>query len=66
MAAALDFHPANGSPLINAGTNVNYTAESVDLEGNPRIFNFGRKSSRPDIGCYETPWGTPGFLLLLK
>ena len=65
-AAALDFHPAQGSPLINAGTNVNYTAESVDLEGNPRIFNFGRKSSRPDIGCYETPWGTPGFLLLLK
>ena len=65
-AAALDFRPARGSPLVNAGTNVNYTAESVDLEGNPRIFNFGRKSSRPDIGCYETPWGTPGFMLLVK
>ena len=65
-AAALDFHLASESPLVNAGTNVNYTAESLDLDRHPRIFEFGRRSSRPDIGCYESPYGKPGFSLILR
>lgn len=65
-AAHGDWHIGKDSPLVNAGTNLIYTADSVDFEGNPRIFKFGLKSSKPDIGLYETPWGTPGLLLQVK
>lgn len=65
-AAHGDWHIGKDSPLVNAGTNLIYTAESKDIDGNPRVFNFGRKSGKPDIGIYETPWGSPGMLLLVK
>ena len=65
-AANLDFHLQKGSPAINAGVNDGYLADSRDLDGNPRVFRFGTKSGRADIGCYETPWGVPGFLLMLR
>ena len=65
-AAHGDWHIGKDSPLVNAGVNIDYTADSVDFEGNPRVFNFGRKSGKPDIGIYETPWGSPGMLLLVK
>ena len=65
-AANLDFHLRRGSPAINVGVNGSYTADDTDLDGNSRVHNFGRKSGIVDLGCYETPWGTPGFLLLVK
>ena len=65
-AAHGDWHIGKDSPLVNAGVNIDYTADSVDFEGNPRIFKFGLKSSKPDIGIYETPWGSPGMLLMVR
>lgn len=65
--AADDFHIQKGSPCVNGGVNNGaYTAESLDLDGNLRVFNFGRRSGKPDLGCYESHWGTPGMLLLIK
>lgn len=65
-AAAGDYHLRQGSPCVNGGAKLDYTATSIDLDGNPRIFNFGRPSGKPDMGCYESPWGMPGMLLLVR
>ena len=65
-AASDDYHLQKGSPCVNGGVNDGaYTAESLDLDRNLRVFNFGRRSGKPDLGCYETPWGMPGMLLLV-
>ena len=65
-AANGDYRLRRGSPCVNGGAKLDYTAESVDLVGNPRVFNFGRPSGKPDMGCYESPYGTPGMLLLVR
>ncbi len=52
-AAAGDYTLSPLSRCINAGTNLSYTASSIDLSGNPRIYNFGRRSGIVDLGCYE-------------
>lgn len=41
--SGFDFSPADGSPLIDKGTNVNV---NTDIDNNPR-------TGAPDIGCYE-------------
>lgn len=44
-----DYHPAEGSPLINAGTNTptqTFTPPTKDLDDKPR-------DGQIDIGCYE-------------
>lgn len=63
----LDSHYALrcGSPCIDAGINGDYTADSKDLAGNPRIRNFGRISARVDIGCYEYLLGR-GLVILFR
>jgi hypothetical protein len=43
-AAADDYHPAAGSPLINAGTTLG--APATDIDGHKR-------DNQPDIGAYE-------------
>ena len=65
-AANGDYTLKLGSPCVNGGAMLDYTAESLDLAHQPRIFNFGKRSSKPDMGCYESPYGTPGMLLLLR
>ena len=65
-AAAWDFSLLSASPCVNAGANLDYTRDSLDLYGARRVFNFGKKSGVVDIGCCESPWGTRGFLLLVK
>lgn len=68
-AAAKDFHLTKGSPCINKGDLLDYTADDVDLDKKPRITDFsGRRHTqrRPDLGCYESPYGTPGFLLIVR
>jgi hypothetical protein len=47
-AAAGDFHPAAGSPVVNAGAD-DADAGSLDLDRNPRVLE-----SAIDIGPYET------------
>ena len=65
-AANGDYHLQQGSPCVNGGAKLDYTAESLDLDGRPRIFNFGRPSGKPDIGCYESPWGVPGMMIFVR
>ena len=65
-AANGDYTLKLGSPCVNGGAMLNYTADSLDLAHQPRVFNFGKRSSKPDMGCYESPYGTPGMLLLLR
>lgn len=47
-----DFRLADGSPCINAGTNLPWMSEpgAVDAEGRQRLDRFSRLA---DIGCYE-------------
>ncbi|MGI6098827.1 MAG: hypothetical protein ACOYD3_03600 [Kiritimatiellia bacterium] len=52
-AAGGNFRLLRASPLVNAGTNLTYTAADLDLDRRPRIFNFGGRSGIVDIGCYE-------------
>jgi hypothetical protein len=48
-----DFRLASNSPCINRGTNEDWMAGTLDLDGNPRIRN-----ARVDMGAYESPyWG---------
>lgn len=62
-----DFHlKLRAKNCINMGDPLDYTAASVDLDGNPRIFRYGAKSSVPDCGCYESPYGVPGLVLILR
>lgn len=64
-----DFHLLRTSPLVNAGDRLDYTKDDVDLDGNGRITGFNtRKRTKclPDLGCYETPWGVPGMVLLVR
>lgn len=43
-----DYHLRNGSPCINAGSNVAGLLFATDLDGGPRIVN-----GTVDLGCYE-------------
>ncbi len=52
-AEAGDFRLAPGSPCLEAGTNLAWTAGATDLDGHPRA------SGVPDIGAFEQ---TPGAL----
>lgn len=45
-----DINPGDDTPTIQA----------VDLDGNPRVVG-----KRPDLGCYECPFG-PGLMLLVR
>lgn len=65
-AANGDYHLRAGSPCVNGGAMLDYTAESLDLDRQPRIYNFGKKSSKPDMGCYESQLGAPGMMFLLR
>ena len=47
-AAAHDYRPASGSPLIDNGTVAGFTPPAVDLDGAPRL-----QGAAIDIGCFE-------------
>ena len=47
------------SPCINAGKRLEWTKNSVDIEGNVR------RGSRPDIGCWESDI-LPGLVLMIR
>jgi len=47
-AALGDFHLQEGSPCIDAGTNLPWMAGATDLDGHPRVTD-----GRVDLGCYE-------------
>ena len=59
-----NFRLVQGSPCINAGTNLHFNASYIDLDGNPRIHNFGKQTGIIDIGCYEMAF--PGLRLYVK
>ena len=59
-----DYTLKTSSPCINAGTNLTYTAASIDLAGNPRIHNFGKRSGIVDLGCYESAATRPTTLFV--
>ena len=66
-AANADYHLTKDSPAFKIGSRLSYTADSVDLDGQPRIFFFNRRKARPDAGCYELPHTKlPGFQLILR
>ena len=46
-----DYHLLRRSPCINAGQFCGWRKADVDKDGNQRVFG------RPDLGCYETPYG---------
>jgi len=48
VAPGLDYHLINGSPCIDAGTNMAWMTTATDLDGNPRIHD-----GIVDMGCYE-------------
>ena len=60
-----DFRLVATSPLVNAGTNLTFTAADLDLDRRPRIFNFGGRNGLVDIGCYESQAGA-GILFLVR
>ncbi|MFH0907642.1 MAG: choice-of-anchor Q domain-containing protein [bacterium] len=43
-----DLHLRSGSPCIDAGTNLSWTATGRDIDGQPRL-----SGARPDMGCDE-------------
>ena len=61
-----DFHLTPRSPGINAGVSRDWMAGAVDLDGHPRIYKPELRRSAPDIGCYESTFGTTGFMLILR
>jgi hypothetical protein len=64
-AAGGDFQIRGASPLVNAGANQNIAAEDLDLDRQPRIFNFGGRNGLVDIGCYESQVRA-GILFLVR
>ena len=50
----------SSSPCVNAGDPTGWTADDVDLLGNPRL----RKGSTIDMGCYQAT--LQGLLLMVK
>lgn len=61
-----DYSLQSSSPCINAGTNIAWMtdvadARSKDIAGNSRI-----QSTKVDMGCYESPYGTPKKAYLWK
>jgi len=59
FAETTDFRLLDGSPCIDAGTNLPWMAAAHDLDGNPRMHN-----GRADMGCYEVI-PEPGGMALL-
>lgn len=59
-ADAGDYRIGAQSSGHRKGILLDWMAGAVDLDGNPRV--VGR---RPDLGCYECPFG-PGLMLLLR
>jgi nitrous oxidase accessory protein NosD len=61
--ANADYHLANGSPAIDAGTNPAPDLPATDLDGNPRIVN-----GIVDLGVYEhvAPATAPGAVTSLQ
>ncbi|MGI6088348.1 MAG: right-handed parallel beta-helix repeat-containing protein [Kiritimatiellia bacterium] len=45
-----NYRMAQGSPCVNAGTNLPWMADAVDLDGRCRLDRFSRQV---DMGCYE-------------
>jgi hypothetical protein len=51
-AAAANFRLSLGSPCLDGGTNLAWTATGADLGGSPRR---GPATYITDMGCYERP-----------
>ncbi len=60
-AGAWDFRLRADSPCVNTGTNLEWMAVAVDLDGHARLDRFTR---RVDMGCYE--YYSSGSLFLVK
>ena len=50
------------SPLLGKGNPQGFTSLDLDLAGHPRLRNDGAI----DIGCYQSHFKMPGFLILLR
>ena len=59
-AAAGDYRLLLASPCVDAGCDAGWTADDLDLAGNPRILG-----KRIDIGAYENT-ATSGTMLMLR
>ena len=60
-AANGDFRLSQGSPCVGAGMMEDWMADAFDLAGENRVLN-----GVPDIGCYESPFLPPGFMLIFR
>ena len=68
-AANGDYHLTKESALaIDKGATLDWMSDaSVDLDGNPRLVGYLKKSQKiPDIGCYELPRKLKGLMLILR
>ena len=61
VAATNDYRLMPGSPCINAGTNLSWMTNAIDLAGGPRIRN-----RMVDVGAYETVVPPVGSVFLLR
>ena len=60
-AANGDYHLQRNSPLRDKGVTLDWmTADTIDLDGNPRVFG-----DRPDLGCYECCIEYPGLMVIV-
>ena len=55
-----------GSPCVNGGALPGCSGTDLDLDGNPRIFGFGRKLAKPDMDCYESSYGALDTVVILR
>lgn len=58
---AFPYLPKPTSAAVNAGLDVGWTADDVDLAGASRVVD-----GRVDIGCYECTLTRPGSLMILR
>lgn len=54
-----DYHPATGSPVIDAGLNSAVAAGDLDYYGGARVLDGGAGSALVDIGAVEHPEAPP-------
>ena len=61
-----DFHLRSQSPCVNAALRLDWMNGGLDRDGQPRIYKPDLRRSAPDIGCYESTFGTSGMTIIVR